>query len=269
MPSVKRFFSSLPLGILFLLAASPAFAMSGEGCGGDCASCHAITLQEANTLLKDIAPVKAVNAAPVRGLFEVTIEQGGKTGYAYIDYGKKHIIAGSVYDIASQKQIGGAAKAAAAAPAAAPPEMRLDPATLKTGDAIVMGNPNGTRKLFVFTDPECPFCSKMHAELKKLAALEPDLLIYIKLYPLKMHPKAYDKARVIIGEKSLKLLEDSFAGKALPAPKGKDAKKPVDDNIKFAEAAGIRSTPTLVFADGRIIPGYRQAEEIRELLSKQ
>ena len=259
------FFARTTIAIACLALSTPAFAMSaGEGCGGDCASCHSITLQEATTLLKDVGKVKSVNPAPVRGLFEVAIEQQGNTGYAYIDYGKKHIIAGQVFDIASQKVVGGPATAAAAAASA--PVQWVDPATVTNEHALLMGNPKGSKKLFVFTDPECPYCAKMHAELKKLVALEPDLAIYIKLYPLKMHPKAYDKARVILGQRSLKLLEQSFAGQPLPAPKGKDAKKPVDDTIKFAEGAGIKSTPTLVLQDGRIIPGFREAKAMQDML---
>ena len=103
-------------------------------------------------------------------------------------------------------------------------------------------------------------------ELKKLVALEPDLVVYIKLFPLKMHPHAYDKARVILGEKSLMLLEKSFAGEALPAPKARDAKKAVDDTMRFAESVGINATPTLVLPDGRILPGLQDAEAMRKLL---
>lgn len=247
------------LALILLAFAAPVFAMS-EGCGGECASCHAISLQEANSILKDLGTVKSVKPAAVRGLYELTIEQQGKTGVAYLDYGKKHIISGPVYDIASRQVVG-------AAPVSAKKHLeRLDPATLKTGDSLVLGNPKGKKKLFVFTDPECPFCAKMHAELKKLVDLEPDLAIYIKLFPLKMHPHAYDKARVILSAKSLKLLEKSFAGEALPAPKAKDAKKPVDDTMRFAESVGIDSTPTLVLPDGRILPGAKDAKSMQELL---
>lgn len=249
------------VAVALVTAALPSFAMSGGGCGGDCASCHSITVNEAGSLLKGIGKVTAVNQAPVRGLFEVTVEQQGNTGFAYIDYGKKHVIAGQVYDIASQKLVGGAASAAAKATVE-----RVSPATLTTDDALVMGNPKGAAKLFVFTDPECPYCAKMHGELKKLVEMEPDLAVYVKLFPLKMHPKAYDKARVILGEKSLHLLEQAFAGQPLPAPKAKDAKKPVDDTIRFAEKVGISSTPTLVLADGRIVPGFKDAAAMRQLL---
>ncbi|QWV96047.1 DsbC family protein [Geomonas nitrogeniifigens] len=242
--------------------AAPAFAMS-EGCSGDCASCHSITLQEASGLLKEIGPVKDVKPAPVRGLYEVTFEQAGKTGVAYLDYGKKHIIAGQVFDIASRQPVGGSAQQAKTER-----KERLDPATLTTADALILGNPKGKKKLFVFTDPECPYCAKAHVELKKLAALEPDLAIYIKLYPLKMHPKAYDKSRVILAQGSLELLEKSFAGEPLPTATDKDARKPVEETIKFAESNGIVSTPTLVLPDGKILVGYKDAAAMRELLAR-
>jgi len=248
----------LPVLVCFTLAA-PAFAMSGDGCGGDCASCHTISLKEASGLLKELGVVKTIKPAPVRGLYEVTIEQQGKTGLAYLDYGKKHIIAGQIFDIASRQVAG--------APPAQKRQERLDPATLKTGDSLLMGNPKGKKKLFVFTDPECPFCSKMHGELKKLVGLDPDLTVYVKLFPLKMHPKAYDKARVILGEQSMQLLEQSFAGAALPAPKAKHARKPVDDTMRFAQSVGINSTPTLVLPDGRILPGFRDAKAMQQLLN--
>lgn len=239
---------------------SQAFAMS-QGCTGECASCHSITLQEASGLLKGIGAVKDVKPAPVRGLYEVTFEQQGQTGVAYLDYGKKHIIAGQVFDIASRQPVGGSAQVARQER-----KDHLDPATLTTDNTLVLGNPNGKKKLFVFTDPECPYCAKAHVELKKLAAMEPDLAIYIKLFPLKMHPKAYDKSRVILSRKSVELLDRSFAGKTLPAATDKDDKKPVDDTISFAAANGINSTPTLILPDGRMLPGYRSAEEMQGLL---
>jgi thiol:disulfide interchange protein DsbC len=257
MPNLK-YRVVVALSALTLTFASAASAMSGAGCGGDCASCHAISLQEANGILKEVGTVKEVKPSAVRGLYEVTLEKDGKTGSAYLDYGKKHIIAGPVFEIASLQVVG--------APAAVKRQERLDVTTLQTEHSLVLGNPKGKKRLFVFTDPECPFCAKMHAELKKLVVLEPDLVVYIKMFPLKMHPHAYDKARVILGEKSLSLLEKSFAGEALPAPGARDSKKPVDDTIRFAESIGINSTPTLVLPDGRILPGFKEAKSIQELL---
>jgi thiol:disulfide interchange protein DsbC len=253
--------------VFFLLLSLPfagrAVAMSPqEGCGGACNKCHSLTAQEANTILTGLGvEVKVVTPAAVNGLWELAVEQGGKQGVAYIDYGKKHLLPGPIFDIAARAPVG-----AAVNPPPPPASVNVD--TIPLADSIVMGNPKGKKRLFVFTDPDCPYCSKMHGELKKLVAMEPDLAIYIKMFPLRMHPDAYDKARVILGAKgkSMGLLEKAFSGQKLP-PVAKAARKPVDDSIKFAESIGITSTPTLVLPDGRIMPGFLEAAAVKELMA--
>jgi len=244
----------------FAFCVPSVFAMSGEGCGGDCTSCHTLSLQEARGLLKEMGEVASVKPAPVRGLYEITLVKDRNTVQAYLDYGKKHLIGGQIYDLSTHQLVGQAAAQAK------PQPDRLDPATLTSEGSIVMGNPKGKKRLFVFTDPECPFCAKMHLELQKLVSLEPELAIYIKMYPLKMHPHAYDKARVILGGRSLSLLEKSFAGGKLPAPGARDSKLALDESMRYAESVGINSTPTLVLSDGLILPGVRDAEAMRKLL---
>lgn len=251
---------ALLISMLLAALAAEAGAMAQQGCGGDCASCHSLTEKEAAGLLKSVGAVKMVRMASVQGLFEVTLEKDGRQAIAYMDYGKKHLIPGPIFNIASGRTI---------APAPANVEKKplsVDIAKIPLDNALVMGNPKGKKKLFVFTDPDCPFCGKLHAELKKLVAEEPDLAIYVKMFPLKMHPLAYDKARVILGANSLDLLDKAFSGGTLPAPGAKDAAKPVDDTIRFAGSVGIDSTPTLVLPDGRVMPGFREATELKELL---
>jgi thiol:disulfide interchange protein DsbC len=255
--------------VFFLLLSLPfvggALAMpSQEGCGGACNKCHSLTVQEANSILTGLGvEVKNVNPAAVNGLWELDVEQAGKQGVAYIDYGKKHLIPGPIFDIAARAPVSGAVNV----PPPPPASVNVD--TIPLTDSIVMGNPKGKKKLFVFTDPDCPYCAKMHGELKKLAAMEPDLAIYLKMFPLRMHPDAYDKARVILGArgKSLEMLDKAFSGQKLPQPGVKDVKKPVDETIKFAESIGINSTPTLVLPDGRIMPGFLEAAAIKELIA--
>ena len=82
-----------------------------------------------------------------------------------------------------------------------------------------------------------------------------------------MHPKAYDKAKAIICEKSLALLEDAFENKQLPAPKCKTSI--VDENLKLAEKLGISGAPTLIMPDGRVITGYKDANALKELIDKR
>jgi len=129
-----------------------------------------------------------------------------------------------------------------------------------------MGNTSGKKRLIVFTDPDCTFCERLHGELKKLVVLEPDLAIYIKMFPLKMHPEAYSKSRVILGANSLELLEKAFSGEKMPEPGDKDLKTPVDETIKLAESLGIDGTPALLLPGGLLISGARDAASLQKLL---
>jgi len=255
--------------LLFSLSVTSAVALQqDESCagntghpGGDCANCHNLGIDEAGKFLESIGKVVSVKHSPVRGLFEVSLENQGKQGTAYIDYAKKHLIAGPVFSLETKKPLADGQQASQQKPA------KVDINSLPVKNSIILGNPEGKKRLFVFTDPDCPFCSKLHMELIKLVYMEPDLAIFIKMFPLKMHPGAYDKARVIMGGDSVYLLNKAFAGEQLPAPSNKDLKEPIDESIKLGESLGITGTPALVLPDGSVMSGYREAAELKRLIS--
>jgi len=227
-----------------------------------CVSCHSLTIAEAGEIFKGLGEVKAVKMSPVKGLYEVTVQQGNRQAVAYLDFSKKLLVPGPIFDTTTKTSL-------------TPPPVEL-PKTLTKNEldtipltnSIVMGNPSGKKRLIVFTDPDCSFCVRLHGELKKLVALEPDLAIYINMFPLKMHPEAYDKARVILGSQSLEMLEKSFAKEPLPEPGSKDPKEPVDETLKVGESLGIDGTPAIIFPDGRLIAGARDAAALQKLLKE-
>lgn len=255
---------SLLYTALFLFCSvSAGFAM--DGCGaGSCTDCHSLTLGEANELLAGVGQVKKVGAAPVSGLWLLELERDGKQGVVFLDFGKKNLIAGTVFPLAPKDTAGQGLRQPAPAK---PPVTAVDVASIPLENSIVMGNPKGKKRLFVFTDPDCPFCGKLHAELKKLTAMDGELAVHVKMFPLKMHPKAYDKARVLLGARSPEMLDSAFAGATLPAPGEKDLKGPVDETIGLAEALGVDSTPTLVLPDGGLVVGFREAAALKEMMS--
>jgi len=102
--------------------------------------------------------------------------------------------------------------------------------------------------------------------MKKVIAERKDIAFYIKMYPLPMHKDAYDKAKAIVCEKSLALLEDAFEKKELPKPKCET--DVVDENIQLAQKLGISGTPAVIFPDGRVVPGAVDAKTIIEKIGK-
>jgi thiol:disulfide interchange protein DsbC len=103
--------------------------------------------------------------------------------------------------------------------------------------------------------------------MKKVVKDRKDIAFYIKMFPLKMHPGAYQKAKAIVCERSLTMLEDAFSNKSLPAPKCKTSA--VDENMKLAERLGITGAPTLIMPDGRVIAGFKDADALKGLIDKK
>ena len=103
--------------------------------------------------------------------------------------------------------------------------------------------------------------------MKKVTQERKDIAFYIKMFPLKIHPGAYDKAKAIVCENSLALLENAFEKKQLPAPKCKTSV--IDENIKLAEKLGISGAPTLIMPDGRVISGYKDANTLKESIDRK
>jgi len=244
-----------------LIVASPSVAK--EGHSGDCASCHSITEKEATELLKKTGgTVTSVKQSPAKGLYELLMEREGQKGIILMDYGKKHLIQGMVVDIDKLQPV-----SAHQQNLPQPKEQTsLDVKTIPTANAVIMGNPKGAKKLYVFTDPDCPFCRKGHTELKALAKIAPDVAIYIMFFPLPMHPAAYDKSRAVIEAKSAELVDKVFEGKDVPKPTKESSKAAIDEIIKFANANGISGTPTMVLPDGTIQVGMQDAETLKKML---
>jgi thiol:disulfide interchange protein DsbC len=102
--------------------------------------------------------------------------------------------------------------------------------------------------------------------MKKVLEKRKDIVFLIKMFPLSFHKGSYAKAKAIVCEKSLLLLEDAFANKSLPEPKCETSA--LDENLKLGEKLGIRGTPAIIFPNGSVIPGYKDADSIISQLDK-
>jgi len=250
---------------LTCMFAASAFAMPAakDGCGSqECSKCHSLSVKEASELLSFAGvTVKSVKPAPSHGLHEVFFEKDGGVGIIFIDFGKKHLVQGPIIDLKTKQPL-----SAHENDMPRPKQFSgVDPKLIPVQHAFVLGNPKAAKKLYVFTDPDCPYCRTLHPELQKLEKLIPDVSINIMLYPLQqLHPQSYDKSRVVLATKKRDLLDKAFSGKELPKPKGDEGKAAVDASIRFAEEQGINGTPMILLPDGTLYQGPRDAASIKK-----
>ena len=249
-------------GILFFLSMADAAHAEIEGCGADCNVCHKLKEEEASKILKNFkGKVLKVEFGPIKGLWQVNVERDGKTFPLYLHYSKKYVFSGDIIDIKTQKTVNSLIPNNGKSYNQAD---KIDFKSIPLGDALVIGSKDAKNKAVVFTDPDCPFCVKLHKELKKIVSSRKDIAFYIKLYPLPMHPDAKRKSETIMCEKSLKLLDDAFAGRRIPSPKCKA--KSIEDNIELAMKLGVRVTPTMILGNSSIVTGYRDAGILIKLI---
>jgi len=198
----------------------------------------------------------SIEDSPLAGLCEVAITIGNKGNpqVFYLDLRSRYIIIGSLIDIAS-----GNNKTAEKAKKIRD-GLRIDTSSIPLEDALILGDRKAARRVIVFTDPDCPYCSNLHKTIKQIAAKRKDIAFYIKLFPLSFHKEAYGKSKSIICSKSLKMLDDAFDKKEIP--KAACETDAVDKTIKLGESLGITATPTLILPDGRVVPGALAEEEL-------
>ncbi|MGE5894928.1 MAG: DsbC family protein [bacterium] len=217
-----------------------------------------LTKDEAKQILSQLAPdVEVISIAPasVADLWEVVANAGGRKTIVYIDATKKNVFIGSILNIETKKNI---------TKERFEEFNKVDVSQIPLKDSLILGDPKAKIKVFVFTDPDCPYCVKLHPELKKATETRKDIAFYIKLFPLPMHPQAAEKSKAIACEKSndkaVKMLEDAYDKKEIAKPSCDT--KAIEENLKIGQALGINGTPTLVLPTGKLMSGAMQADEL-------
>jgi len=212
----------------------------------------ALTNEEATNILKELIKTEfkilEIREAPWEGLWEVVSEVGQDRMIIYIDRNLKFIITGQILDRQAKRNL---------TMDRLKEFRKVDPHRLPLENAISMGD--GKRKLYVFTDPQCHFCSQLHEELKQVK----DLQVFFFLFPL--NPASYEKAKSIWCSKDrLKALEESYHGKQ-PGPSSCNAST-IDRNLELGKHLLIASTPTLLFQNGKVVEGYLLPDALENLL---
>jgi thiol:disulfide interchange protein DsbC len=194
--------------------------------------------------------ISAIHPTVWPGVFEVAMG----ANLAYVDATGRYFLFGHLYDMRQQRDLTAERKDAMA---------RIDFGSLPLADALTEVRGKGTRTLAIFSDPDCPYCRRLEAELRGLD----DVTIHTFLMPLaSLHPGAHAKAvSVWCAADRLSTWQALMLRDALP-PKA-DCPHPVDRNIALGEQLGINGTPTLIAGDGRVLAGAASREQIESWLS--
>jgi thiol:disulfide interchange protein DsbC len=187
-----------------------------------------------------------ISKTPYFGLYEVQFDEQ----IVYTDAKVTYVIVGSIYDAATKKNLTEAKQREYS-------RVAFDGLPLELAFKRVKGN--GQRKIAIFSDADCPFCARLEKELKSID----NVTIYTFLYPIdQLHPDAARKSKIIwCAPDKVKAWDAFFESGALPKNNG-DCANPVAATAELGQKLRVTATPTLVFADGTVIPGALPAQRL-------
>lgn len=193
----------------------------------------------------------SVVKAPLAGIFEITM---GKN-IAYTDAEGRYLMFGSLYDMQTRQDLTAPKRAAAE---------KVDVSKFPLADAFTRVKGDGSRKIYLFTDPDCPYCHDL--ENKVFTQLD-NVTIYTFMFPIEsLHPQAKAKAESIwcLPEAGRAAAWDNMMKGVMPVPS--KCTNPIDRNIGLAESLGVNGTPTMFSEDGRKMPGLGTIERLESWL---
>lgn len=218
--------------------------MLALGCAGAFAQAKPVVIHPA------IPPVTSAKDAPFPGWYE--LEASGKTFYLSAD--GRFMMLGKVVDLGGQTS--------AFQQQQQPASPKIDAGALPLQNAMRIVNGNGKRKVYIFSDPDCPFCKQLEPELPKIT----NATIYLFPYPLPtLHPQARARAigawcqpdRVQAWRETI-LLGKTYSGSCA---------NPVDANMELGmKKLAVFGTPTIFNSDGNRIEGFVPAAEINAFI---
>ncbi len=246
-------------GVL-LLSPVPAIGQGGPA-GKD--PCSSLSESELHGIFDKLAPggvpILSHRKSPLDGLCEIAIGSAMNPQIVYLDYGRKFIIAGSLFDSRTMLNLSVAARQEIQ------DRFRIDVSKIPLDNALLLGEAKAEKKVIVFTDPNCPFCAALHGTLHQVVAKRKDVAFQIKLLPLPMYKDSYWKVRSIVCNRSLKMLEDAFEKKEIPRTECQTDEP--DKNLQLAQSLEISATPTMIFPDGSVLVGAPSEEDLAKRLN--
>lgn len=181
----------------------------------------------------------------IGSLYELTIEQGKRKGVVYLTKDGRYLIFGNLFD-KDNKNITQERNEEI---------NKIDFSKLPLNEAVAIKKGNGSKKLVMITDVDCPFCIKSYQWLKE----KTDYTLYVFLYPLPMHPNAYEKSiKILCSENQETALSLAKEDKEIPAKKCDDGENKLKRHMSMAEELGVTGTPFFIIDTGRGISGFNQ-----------
>ncbi|MFT5573291.1 MAG: thiol:disulfide interchange protein DsbC [Cryomorphaceae bacterium] len=187
-----------------------------------------------------------ISAAQVPGVYQVDLQ--GTFAYAYVS--GDYILLGDLFNTQDQVNLGDQATAQRMA-------SLID--AVPTSKMIVYGSEDAKRHITVFTDIDCGYCRKLHLEVPELnkAGIQVRYLAFPRAGIGSTSHKKY--VSVWCNDDPQSSLTTAKSGGSVPSA---SCDNPIEESYNLGKQVGVRGTPTIIFDDGTVAPGYIPSKEL-------
>lgn len=194
-----------------------------------------------------------ISVSPVPGLYEVTF--GPRVVYLTGD--GRYMVRGDLVDLKNQRNLTEETRKAG----------RLETVNdLGESSMIVFAPETVKHTITVFTDVDCPYCAKLHLDVPELNK-QGVKVRYLAFPRAGIQSPSYRKTvSVWCADDPQKAITEAKAGRDV-APK--QCENPVQNHFETGQMLGVSGTPTIVFEDGTLIPGYIPAVRLVKMLDDE
>jgi thiol:disulfide interchange protein DsbC len=194
----------------------------------------------------------AISETPVDGMLMVQIE--GEVVYASAD--GKYLFQGRIIDMETREDLTEAAKAG----------MRRELIEgIDTSKQITFSPEEADYDLMVFTDIDCGYCRKLHAQVEEYN--HQGIAIHYMAFPRAgIGSRSYEKAVSVWCAADPK--DAMTSAKAGSDPDPSQCDNPVAEQYQLGNQLGVTGTPALLTSDGQLIPGYVPPDQLRQRLER-
>lgn len=133
---------------------------------------------------------------------------------------------------------------------------------LSKDNMILFSPPNPKYTITVFTDVDCGYCRKMQAEMAKINSL--GIAVRYLAFPRSGPGTATFEKMISIWCAKDKKATMTLASQDKSIPKSTCSNDAVMNEFKLGMSMGVQGTPTLIFEDGTLVPGYMSPEKLLE-----
>ncbi|MGH8220391.1 MAG: DsbC family protein [Steroidobacteraceae bacterium] len=192
-----------------------------------------------------------VHATPIPGLYEIM--RG--TDAAYVTADGKYAIAGDLYDLRTNVNLTDNERR----------QTRLKLlAQIPESQMVIFGAKSEPHTITVFTDVDCPYCRKLHSQIAEYNRL--GIRVRYMFYP-RTGPNTPSWTRaeeVWCSSDRHTALTQAKLGEELHVKLCPNT--PVAREYELGEALDVQGTPSIVLANGDMLPGYVSPSELAHLL---